>query len=133
MRVFKVAQARVGSHQVAGFYEETQGGTERQLLVSTAGLRCLVGLHAFCCYLLYRALVGRHMKAVKGSVWLRRTDVLPCRCYLRHCVLAARGLSSPAALASFLDNTFLARLTHSPFLLVAFICFMAFLSQPMVN
>ena len=56
--------------------------------------------------------------------------MLPCRCYLRHCVLAARGLNSPAALASFLDNTFLARLTRCPFLLVTFICFMALVLQP---
>ena len=39
---------------------------------------------------------------------MRRDDVLPCRLYLRHCVLAARGLGSPAALDSFLDSTFLA-------------------------
>ena len=38
-------------------------------------------------------------------VW--RDDVLPCRAYLRHCVLAARNLS-PEAHASFLDQTFLA-------------------------
>ena len=38
-------------------------------------------------------------------VW--RDDVLPCRAYLRHCVLAAQNLS-PAAHASFLDQTFLA-------------------------
>ena len=65
---FKIAQARVDSHQVAGFYEENQDGIERQLLLSTAGMRCLIGLHAFCCHLLYRVLVGQHMKAVKGSV-----------------------------------------------------------------
>ena len=39
------------------------------------------------------------------QVW--RNDVLPCRAYLRHCVLAAQNLS-PAAHASFLDQTFLA-------------------------
>ena len=46
----------------------------------------------------------------RAGTWPRRTDVLPCRCYLRHCVLAARGRGSPAALDSFLDDTFLARL-----------------------
>ena len=34
--------------------------------------------------------------------------MLPCRLYLRHCVLAARGLGSSVALDSFLDSTFLA-------------------------
>jgi hypothetical protein len=38
-------------------------------------------------------------------VW--RDDVLPCRVYLRHCVLAAQGLG-PEAHASFLDGTYLA-------------------------
>lgn len=38
-------------------------------------------------------------------IW--RDDILPCRVYLRHCVLAAKSLG-PAALESFLDNTFLA-------------------------
>lgn len=38
-------------------------------------------------------------------VW--RDDVLPCRTYCRHCVLAARKLG-PEAEASFLDGTFLA-------------------------
>lgn len=38
------------------------------------------------------------------QVW--RDDVLPCRVYLRHCVLAAKGLG-PAAEDSFLDATFL--------------------------
>jgi hypothetical protein len=33
-------------------------------------------------------------------------SILPCRVYLRHCVLAARSLG-PAAEASFLDHTFL--------------------------
>lgn len=35
-----------------------------------------------------------------------RDDVLPCRVYLRHCVLAAKKLS-PDAYDNFLDNTFL--------------------------
>ena len=38
------------------------------------------------------------------KIW--RDDVLPCRVYLRHCVLAARSLG-PEAYASFLDATFL--------------------------
>jgi len=38
---------------------------------------------------------------------LHRDDILPCRTYLRHCVLAAEHLS-PAAHASFLDHTYLA-------------------------
>ncbi|GAQ84292.1 hypothetical protein KFL_001830200 [Klebsormidium nitens] len=38
-------------------------------------------------------------------IWV--DDVLPCRTYLRHCVLAAQNLS-PEAYASFLDHTFLA-------------------------
>lgn len=38
-------------------------------------------------------------------VW--RDDVLPCRVYLRHCVLAAQSFC-PEAYNSFLDNTFLA-------------------------
>ena len=33
--------------------------------------------------------------------------MLPCRTYLRHCVLAAEALS-PEAHASFLDDTYLA-------------------------
>lgn len=40
-----------------------------------------------------------------SSVW--RSDVLPCRVYLRHCVLAAQGLCQEAY-ASFLDGTYLA-------------------------
>lgn len=36
-----------------------------------------------------------------------RDDVLPCRVYLRHCVLAAQRLG-PAAFESFLDGTYLA-------------------------
>ncbi|GIL63081.1 hypothetical protein Vafri_17056 [Volvox africanus] len=45
--------------------------------------------------------------AVHGisSVW--RDDVLPCRVYLRHCVLAARSLG-PEAEDSFLNDTYLA-------------------------
>ena len=35
-----------------------------------------------------------------------RDDVLPCRVYLRHCVLAAQRLGAEAH-ASFLDGTFL--------------------------
>eukprot|EP00899_Mesostigma_viride_P001968 jgi/Mesvir1/11772/Mv00139-RA.1 len=38
------------------------------------------------------------------TIW--RDDILPCRTYLRHCVLAARSLGD-AAYASFLDGTFL--------------------------
>lgn len=40
-----------------------------------------------------------------SAVW--RSDVLPCRLYLRHCVLAARSLG-PEAEHSFLHSTFLA-------------------------
>lgn len=36
-----------------------------------------------------------------------RDDVLPCRVYLRHCVLAAQKLG-PSAHESFLDHTYLA-------------------------
>jgi hypothetical protein len=36
-----------------------------------------------------------------------RDDVLPCRVYLRHCVLASQALG-PEAHASFLDGTVLA-------------------------
>ena len=39
------------------------------------------------------------------KIW--RDDVLPCRVYLRRCVLAARGLGAEE-LASFLDGTYLA-------------------------
>lgn len=45
--------------------------------------------------------------AVHGIDRVWRSDVLPCRLYLRHCVLAARGFH-PDAYDSFLDNTFLA-------------------------
>ncbi|CAM6126735.1 unnamed protein product [Calypogeia fissa] len=38
------------------------------------------------------------------KIW--RDDILPCRVYLRHCVLAAKNLSQ-AAYDSFLDHTFL--------------------------
>ncbi|KAJ6313687.1 hypothetical protein OIU77_015051 [Salix suchowensis] len=38
------------------------------------------------------------------KIW--RDDILPCRAYLRHCVLAAKNLSD-AAYDSFLDHTFL--------------------------
>ena len=41
---------------------------------------------------------------------IRRDDVLPCRAYLRHCVLAAQNLGGEA-LESFLDNTFLVQLS----------------------
>lgn len=40
-----------------------------------------------------------------SSVWC--DDVLPCRVYLRHCVLAAKGFCQEAY-ESFLDNTYLA-------------------------
>lgn len=40
-----------------------------------------------------------------NSVW--SNDVLPCRVYLRHCVLAAKGFC-PEAYDSFLNNTYLA-------------------------
>ena len=36
-----------------------------------------------------------------------RDDVLPCRVYLRHCVLAAQKLG-PSAHVNFLDHTYLA-------------------------
>ncbi|ONK63384.1 uncharacterized protein A4U43_C07F14570 [Asparagus officinalis] len=39
------------------------------------------------------------------KIW--RDDILPCRVYLRHCVLAAKNLSE-AAYENFLDHTFLA-------------------------
>lgn len=42
-----------------------------------------------------------------GVTRIWRDDVLPCRLYLRHCVLAARGFCSEAY-DSFMDNTFLA-------------------------
>lgn len=35
-----------------------------------------------------------------------RDDVLPCRAYLRHCILASKNLS-PEAHASFMDHTYL--------------------------
>ncbi|CAA0834838.1 Unknown protein [Striga hermonthica] len=38
------------------------------------------------------------------KIWL--DDILPCRVYLRHCVLAAKNLSE-AAYENFLDHTFL--------------------------
>lgn len=41
-------------------------------------------------------------------VW--RDDVLPCRVYLRHCVLAAQKLG-PVAFDSFLEHTYLANRT----------------------
>ncbi|KAF3961556.1 hypothetical protein ACB098_02G052900 [Castanea mollissima] len=40
-----------------------------------------------------------------NKIW--RDDILPCRVYLRHCVLAAKNLSE-AAYNNFLDHTFLA-------------------------
>ncbi|KAA8548973.1 hypothetical protein F0562_000657 [Nyssa sinensis] len=39
------------------------------------------------------------------KIW--QNDILPCRVYLRHCVLAAKNLGD-AAYDSFLDHTFLA-------------------------
>jgi len=39
-------------------------------------------------------------------IWRREDDVLPCRTYLRHCVLAAQGLGD-VVYNDFLDNTFL--------------------------
>ena len=45
--------------------------------------------------------------AVHGVTRVWRDDVLPCRVYLRHCVLAARGFC-PEAHNNFLDATFLA-------------------------
>lgn len=36
-----------------------------------------------------------------------RDDILPCRVYLRHCVLAAKACGE-VAYASFLDQTYLA-------------------------
>ena len=44
--------------------------------------------------------------AAHGVTRIWTDDVLPCRVYLRHCVLAARALGQPA-LDSFLDHTFL--------------------------
>jgi len=46
----------------------------------------------------------RYLQHGIDRVW--RDDVLPCRTYLRHCVLAARKLGG-AAHDNFLDNTFL--------------------------
>lgn len=40
-------------------------------------------------------------------IWRRGDDVLPCRTYLRHCVLAAQGLGD-LVYNDFMDNTFLA-------------------------
>ncbi|GIL88461.1 hypothetical protein Vretimale_15378 [Volvox reticuliferus] len=45
--------------------------------------------------------------AVHGISRVWRDDVLPCRVYLRHCVLAARSLG-PEAEDSFLNDTYLA-------------------------
>ncbi|KAL4443866.1 hypothetical protein ABPG75_011603 [Micractinium tetrahymenae] len=45
---------------------------------------------------------GKH-----GVTQIWTDDVLPCRVYLRHCVLAAQRLG-PAAFQSFLDETYLA-------------------------
>lgn len=39
-----------------------------------------------------------------NKIW--RDDILPCRAYLRHCVLAAKNLSD-AAHSNFLEHTFL--------------------------
>jgi hypothetical protein len=39
-----------------------------------------------------------------GSVW--SNDVLPCKFYLRHCVLAAKGFCREAH-DSFMDNTYI--------------------------
>ncbi|KAL2651771.1 hypothetical protein R1flu_019899 [Riccia fluitans] len=44
------------------------------------------------------------------QIW--RDDILPCRTYLRHCVLAAKNLNQ-AAYDSFLDHTFLGDRTTS--------------------
>lgn len=59
----------------------------------------------------FRARLGSeemwHEKVTKyglDSIWT--DDVLPCRVYLRHCVLAA-GRMGPGVLANFLDTTFL--------------------------
>jgi hypothetical protein len=38
------------------------------------------------------------------KIW--RDDILPCRLYLRHCVLAAKNLGEPAY-SNFLDHTYL--------------------------
>ncbi|CBI22954.3 hypothetical protein VitviT2T_006056 [Vitis vinifera] len=51
---------------------------------------------------IYFQQYGRHNI---HKIW--RDDVLPCRVYLRHCVLAAKNLSD-AAYNNFLDHTFLA-------------------------
>ena len=50
----------------------------------------------------YERRYGRH-----GVDRIWRSDILPCRTYLRHCVLAAQNLG-PTAYASFMDATFLA-------------------------
>eukprot|EP00873_Tetraselmis_striata_P011088 jgi/Tetstr1/431352/TSEL_021043.t1 len=47
----------------------------------------------------------RYVQYGVERVW--RDDVLPCRVYLRHCVLSAQSLS-PVAYENFLDQTFLA-------------------------
>lgn len=42
-----------------------------------------------------------------------RDDVLPCRAYLRHCILASQNLGEEAH-TSFMDNTFLVLLFMLP-------------------
>ncbi len=49
----------------------------------------------------FAARWGRH-----GIDRIWRDDILPCRVYCRHCVLAARSLSEEAY-SNFLDHTFL--------------------------
>eukprot|EP00879_Flechtneria_rotunda_P033605 GHRR01037237.1.p2 GENE.GHRR01037237.1~~GHRR01037237.1.p2 ORF type:complete len:113 (+),score=17.23 GHRR01037237.1:165-503(+) len=72
-----------------------------------------------CCQVLCAANTDEHYKQKRcpPDEWARRwgvhgidrvwcNDVLPCRVYLRHCVLAAQGFC-PEAYESFLDNTYL--------------------------
>lgn len=47
-----------------------------------------------------------------SEVWSTGASILPCRVYLRHCVLASQSFC-PEAAANFLDNTFLADRTTS--------------------
>ena len=52
---------------------------------------------------------GSHYRYGVDRIWRRGNDVLPCRVYLRHCVLAAQGcvaLSLTGALARAADTTF---------------------------
>ncbi len=59
-----------------------------------------------CCHPCCRRAVGAAHHTRTQAVW-GRADVLPCRAYLRHCVLAAASLG-PEAERSFLHATYLA-------------------------